>query len=324
MSLEAFIMPYVKPLYHLLTGKYSFSSWYTPYKTLYAASYLVVGIEQIIVCDGFPWNSIECHMPSTRRHWVSLSSWLGNNLVFWLRAYAQLWHSTCMWVWTFTLWPSWMIWAHILTPWTDSLSIETHPNRTKRESKFISLTSWNFIIGSFSEVYFHTPRSKSWCNGLHLCRNYRFREKIGDILNILIFNYMIAANGCVCTLLFQLHVVSTMAIPIGESVVKLIATFSGNSYNIAHNRRQKICQVSCINRRDNWARFYFSYSFSVTSVTWWQRNLWRSPIPHTWRCGTIYHWNTAHTLGWLFSIRIASTTYRPGDWSTAIWKSLPQ
>lgn len=38
-SLEAFIMPYVKPLYHYILGKYSLASWFTPYKTMYAAKY---------------------------------------------------------------------------------------------------------------------------------------------------------------------------------------------------------------------------------------------------------------------------------------------
>lgn len=30
----AFVMPYAKPLYHYFIGKYSFASWYTPYKTM--------------------------------------------------------------------------------------------------------------------------------------------------------------------------------------------------------------------------------------------------------------------------------------------------
>lgn len=38
-SLEAFVMPYVKPFYHHLQGKYTLASWFTPYKTMYAAQY---------------------------------------------------------------------------------------------------------------------------------------------------------------------------------------------------------------------------------------------------------------------------------------------
>lgn len=33
-NLGVFVMPYAKPLYYFLAGKYSFASWYTPYKTM--------------------------------------------------------------------------------------------------------------------------------------------------------------------------------------------------------------------------------------------------------------------------------------------------
>lgn len=32
-------MPYAKPFYHFLIGKYSFASWYTPYKARYATNF---------------------------------------------------------------------------------------------------------------------------------------------------------------------------------------------------------------------------------------------------------------------------------------------
>lgn len=45
---------------------------------------------------------------------------------------------------------------------------------------------------------------------LHKMCVCRFRNKVDDFLTEIIFNFMLAGTGCVCSLLYQFHAVSTI------------------------------------------------------------------------------------------------------------------